>query len=81
MRSAAGFHGPGESPELLAGQAVKAWQLAYCRAPESEELATSMAFLSDQIKYLQANKNQLPSGVTEFQRAADGLLPSADDIQ
>ncbi|MEZ6064075.1 MAG: DUF1549 and DUF1553 domain-containing protein, partial [Planctomycetaceae bacterium] len=69
FESAAGFHGPGESPELLAGQAVKAWQLAYCRAPESDELATSIAFLSDQIKYLQANRNQLPSGVTEFQQA------------
>ncbi len=67
--SAAGFHGPPESASRLAGQITKAWQLAWCRNPEPDELVTSMAFLADQMSYLQTHRDHLPAGLTESQQA------------
>jgi hypothetical protein len=71
--SAAGFHGPPDSPGHLAGQVTKAWQLAYCRNPEPDELVTSMAFLADQMGYLQTHRDHIPAGLTESQQALTDL--------
>ena len=71
--SAAGFHGPPESRGLLVGQITRAWQLAYCRNPDSDELVGSMSFLADQIGYLQTHRDHIPSGLTESQQAMTDL--------
>lgn len=71
--SAAGFHGPPESRGLLVGQITHAWQLAFCRNPEPNELVTSMVFFADQIGYLQTHRDHIPSGLTESQQALTDL--------
>jgi len=71
--SVAGFHGPPEPRGLLVGQVSRAWQLAYCRNPDPDELVSSMSFLADQIDYLQSHRDQIPSGLTEFQQALTDL--------
>lgn len=73
LGSSAGFHGPPEPRGILVGQIIRAWQLAYCRQPESEELVSSMSFMADQIGYLQAHRDQIPSGLTEPQQALTDL--------
>ena len=67
--SAAGFRGPSDPPGLIAGQIQSAWKLAYCRHPDPEELSAAMSFLSEQINYLQHNKDRIPQGLTETQQA------------
>ncbi len=71
--SAAGFHGPPESRGILVGQITKAWQLAYCRNPEPDELIGAMSFLADQLGYLQTHRDHIPSGLTESQQAMTDL--------
>ena len=71
--STAGFHGPPEPRGLLVGQVARAWQLAYCRNPEPDELVTSMTFLADQIGYLQNHRDRIPAGLTESQQALTDL--------
>jgi len=71
--STAGFHGPPETPGLLVGQITRAWQLAWCRNPDPDELVTAMSFLADQIGYLQTHRDRIPSGLTESQQALTDL--------
>ena len=71
--SAAGFHGPPAPRGSLAGKVVKAWQLAYCRQPDNDELMSAMSFLADQIGYLQSHRDHIPSGLTESQQALTDL--------
>ena len=59
--------------ERVVGQVTRAWQLAYCRNPEPDELVTSMTFLSDQIGYLQSHRDRIPAGLTESQQALTDL--------
>jgi hypothetical protein len=51
--SATEFHGPPEPVSVIVGQVMHAWQLAYCRQPEVNELVAAMSFLSGQVEYLQ----------------------------
>lgn len=67
--SAADFHGPPEPRGILVGQITRAWQLAYCRNPEPDELVTAMGFFADQIGYLQTHRDHIPKGLTESQQA------------
>lgn len=71
--SATEFHGPPEPRGILVGQVTRAWQLAYCRTPEPDELVTSMAFLADQMGYLQTHRDRVPAGLTESQQALTDL--------
>ena len=71
--SAAGFHGPPESRGVLVGQITRAWQLAYCRNPEPDELVATMSFLADQLGYLQTHRDHIPVGLTESQQAMTDL--------
>jgi hypothetical protein len=48
---------------------MHAWQLAYCRQPEVNELVAAMSFLSGQVEYLQAHQGQIPAGLTGTQQA------------
>lgn len=71
--SAAGFRGPSDPPSLIAGQIQSAWKQAYSRFPDAEELSAAMSFLSEQINYLQHNKDRVPQGLTETQQAMVNL--------
>lgn len=51
--SAAEFHGPLESMDVLAGQIVRAWQLAYLRDPTPEEWQLATSFISQQVQQLE----------------------------
>ena len=73
LSSASQFRGPNEPHGLLVGQVVHAWQLAYSRKPEPEELVGAMAFMADQIGYLQAHREQLPADVSETRQALTDL--------
>ena len=68
-----GFHGPSEPRGLMAGQVVRAWQLAYCREPDAQELVSAMGFLADQIGYIHAHRDQLPEGVSDTRQAMTDL--------
>ncbi len=68
-----GFHGPSEPRGLMAGQVVRAWQLAYCREPDAQELVSAMGFLADQIGYIHAHRDQLPEGVSDTKQAMTDL--------
>ena len=57
----------------MAGQVVRAWQLAYCREPDAQELVSAMGFLADQIGYLHAHRDQLPEGVSDTKQALTDL--------
>ena len=54
---------------MIVGQVTHAWQLAYCRQPEADELVVAMSFLAGQLEYLQANREQIPAGLTGTQQA------------
>jgi len=73
LSSAAQFRGPNEPHGLLVGQVIHAWQLAYSRKPEPEELVGAMAFMADQIGYLQAHREQLLADVSETRQALTDL--------
>jgi len=69
--SNSGFHGPVEAENYAAlpAQAARAWQLAYCRKPNADELKITIDFLSRQLGQLAKQKNQLPKGTTVSQQA------------
>ncbi|MBT4867566.1 MAG: DUF1553 domain-containing protein [Planctomycetaceae bacterium] len=69
--SNSGFHGPVEAENYAAlpAQAARAWQLAYCRKPNADELKITIDFLSHQLGQLAKQKNQLPKGTTVSQQA------------
>ncbi|MBI1348985.1 DUF1553 domain-containing protein [bacterium] len=46
------FRGPQESLETLAGQIVRAWQLAYSREPSNDELKLALNFVAVQMPTL-----------------------------
>jgi len=71
--SAADFHGPPVSREVLVGQITKAWQLAYSRNPDPADLIAAMDFMADQIGYLHIHRDHIPSGLTESQQALTDL--------
>ncbi len=73
FESAAGFRGPAETASSLAGQAVRAWQLAWCRDPEPHELAAAIEFLAEQLQYIRTGEVALPEGVTDMQQALTNL--------
>jgi hypothetical protein len=67
--SATEFYGPPEPVNVIVGQVTHAWQLAYCRQPEVDELVAAMSFLAGQMEYLQAHREQIPAGLTGTQQA------------
>ncbi|MCA9135203.1 MAG: DUF1553 domain-containing protein, partial [Planctomycetales bacterium] len=70
------FAGPAESTEKLPAQIVRAWQLAYCRDPDEDELKMSVEFLAKQIQTMIASPPSVPQGRTIFQQAMTNLCQS-----
>ena len=62
--------GPNDTP---AGQIKRAWQLALCRPPTSDELQIAQNFLQEQIAYLSEQTDQLLENVSAEQQAMTNL--------
>jgi len=62
--------GPNDTP---AGQIKRAWQLALCRPPTSDELQIAQNFLQKQIAYLSEQTDQLLENVSAEQQAMTNL--------
>lgn len=69
--STSGFHGPikTEGYAGLPAQAVRAWQLAYCRDPNLDEMKLSVEFLAKQLDHLAKHNTQLPKDTTAARQA------------
>ncbi|MDA0807651.1 MAG: DUF1553 domain-containing protein [Planctomycetota bacterium] len=67
------FHGPVEKMETIPGQIVRAWQLALCREPSSDELNLAVNFIADQMETLQRNPTAIPKGRTASRQAMTNL--------
>lgn len=65
------FRGPAEPRDMLPAQAVRAWELALCRAPEREELQQAVEFISRQISTFQTPDRiaRLPENRTPSRQA------------
>ncbi len=71
--TSAGFHGPLPDPGALPGMIVRAWQLAYGRNPNSEELKLATQFAADQITAIQTDSVTLPAGRDAFLQSLTGV--------
>ncbi|QDU36297.1 Planctomycete cytochrome C [Maioricimonas rarisocia] len=71
--TADGFHGPASPPESLPGQVVRAWELAFCRQPNADELSLAMQFLARQLDVLRRDSAMVPSGRTPERQALTNL--------
>lgn len=69
FNSSDGFHGPLPSPESMPERIVRAWQLAYGRDPEREELILATQFAAEQMDAINSHSVQLPAGRDAFQQA------------
>jgi mono/diheme cytochrome c family protein len=69
--SASGFHGPMKTEGYagLPAQAARAWQLAYCRNPNLDEMILSVAFLAKQLDHFAKHNTQLPKDTTAARQA------------
>jgi mono/diheme cytochrome c family protein len=68
-----GFHGPTESTDVLPGQIVRAWQLAFCRKPTADELELAAGFLAKQLELLDNIEGKVPEGQTAARQALTNL--------
>ena len=67
------FAGPTESTDLIAGQVIRAWELAYCRQPTSDELALAIKFIAGQIETMNASPSSIAEGRTCLRQAMTNL--------
>ena len=72
-KSSTEFAGPLASPDKLLGQVERAWELAFCRRPSSDEYELAIDFLVRQIQYLGKHPNQLPKGTQPELQALTSL--------
>jgi hypothetical protein len=71
-RSSEGFRGPAAAHEVLrTHHVVRAWQIAYLRSPEPEEMQSAVAFLTAQLAHLQSHP--LPDDRTPARQALTNL--------
>ena len=76
IASVAAFAGPGESPDVIAAQIIRAWELALCRTPTDEELRMAIEFAAAQMTTLRHNSVTLPTGRTPARQAIVSLCQS-----
>jgi hypothetical protein len=67
------FRGPAESVDDIPGQIVRAWQLAYCREPTSDELVLAAEFVARQIDTLPTLPQAIPQGRSAIRQAMTNL--------
>jgi Protein of unknown function (DUF1553)/Protein of unknown function (DUF1549)/Planctomycete cytochrome C len=69
ISSVKSFSGPVESRNVLAGQIIRAWELALCREPNAEELRLALDFLANQRMALRDKSIALPASRTPSRQA------------
>ncbi|MEZ6134499.1 MAG: PSD1 and planctomycete cytochrome C domain-containing protein [Pirellulaceae bacterium] len=67
------FAGPVESTDSIPGQIARAWELAYCRKPTSDELASAVKFVSHQIETMNESSTPIPQGRTATRQSMTNL--------
>lgn len=73
-RSEEGFHGPVAGNETLDVAAVcGAWQAAYLRLPQPDELQLAMNFLGEQLNYLHEHPENVRSDISPQRQALANL--------
>lgn len=70
------FAGPPETTDGVPGQVIRAWQLAYCRDPNDEELKIAIEFISNQITTMVEFPSSTAKGRTIIQQAMTNLCQS-----
>lgn len=76
IESADRFGAPNESTEMLPGQIVRAWQLAYCRLPSKDEFELALQFVSRQFDTFALSPTTVPSGQSSLRQAMTNLCQS-----
>ena len=67
------FHGPTESIDVIPGRIARAWELACCRKPTSEELSLAVKFVADQIQMMDNEPGAIPKGRTRVRQIMTNL--------
>jgi hypothetical protein len=76
IESVAAFSGPRESSAVIAGQIIRAWELALCRTPTNDELRLAVEFAAAQMATFNRNSVALPAGRTPARQAIVSLCQS-----
>ncbi|MCP4171678.1 MAG: DUF1553 domain-containing protein [Fuerstiella sp.] len=76
IESVASFSGPRESSAVIAGQIIRAWELALCRTPTNDELRLAVEFAAAQMATFNRNSVALPAGRTPARQAIVSLCQS-----
>ncbi|WP_437187903.1 PSD1 and planctomycete cytochrome C domain-containing protein [Planctomicrobium sp. SH668] len=68
------FGGPDtQSFQIQPDKVARAWELAYCRPPKTDELQLSVKFINEQIREMQLRPRELPAGTSITQQALADL--------
>ncbi|MDE0863301.1 MAG: PSD1 and planctomycete cytochrome C domain-containing protein [Rubripirellula sp.] len=70
------FNGSVDSYDAIAGQIIRAWELAYGRQPSNEELVMASKFIRNQLTILESSADHVPNGRTPAQQAMSSLCHS-----
>ncbi len=73
------FSGPAESSEsvdVIPGQIMRAWELAYCRRPTENEFQVACEFIAEQLTTFQSYPDAIPEGRTAVRQAMTNLCQS-----
>ena len=70
------FRGPMQSATNLTGQVIRAWELAYGRQPEDDELVMAAEFLKQQMELLESSADHLKEGRSVVEQAMRTLCHS-----
>lgn len=68
--------GDRQTVDLIGGQVVRAWELAYCRKPTSQELVLATRFIAGQIEIMNASPSAIAHGRTPLRQAMTNLCQS-----
>jgi len=60
----------------LTGQIIRAWELAYGRQPDNDELVIASRYVQHQLALLESSSDHLPKGRTPLQQAVTNLCHS-----
>ena len=74
--SAEQFSGPSESVDVIPGQIIRVWELAYCRRPTAAEFRTGCQFIAQQLSTFRSTPAAIPQGRTAIQQAMTNLCQS-----
>jgi hypothetical protein len=70
------FSGEVATHASLTGQIIRAWELAYGRQPDNDELVIASRYVQHQLALLESSSDHLPKGRTPLQQAVTSLCHS-----